>query len=280
MALILAEMVWARARRRSAYEPRDTLTSLALGLGNTVSSLLLGGGVYALAVWLYHFRVATLGWEWWVWAGCFVADDLGYYFSHRCGHRIRWMWASHVNHHSSQHYNLSTALRQTWTGYIALSFVFRVPLVLLGFHPAMLFTCGTINLIYQFWVHTEAVKRLPAPLEWLFNTPSHHRVHHATNPLYLDRNYAGVFMLWDRMFGSFQRERDEEPPRYGIVKQLGSFNLIWAAFHEWIAMARDMWAAPWRHKLGYLWHPPGWRHDGNSETSATILARWREGTGG
>ena len=162
---------------------------------------------------------------------------------------------------------------------LAGTFVFRLPIVLLGFHPLMLFACGGVNLIYQFWIHTEAVKRLPAPIEWLFNTPSHHRVHHATNPRYLDRNYAGVFMLWDRMFGSFQPEVDEEPIHYGIVKQLGTFNLLWTSFHEWIGIARDVWAAPWGKKLGYVWRPPGWSHDGSRDTSDMIRARWLERQG-
>jgi len=279
MALIVIEMYWARARRPEAYEPRDTLSSLAMGLGSTVAGALTGGAMVTLAFWLYQYRIATLGWAWWTWAACFVIDDFGYYWAHRGGHRIRWMWASHVNHHSSQHYNLSTALRQTWTGVVALNFMFRLPIVLLGFHPLMLFACGGVNLIYQFWIHTEAVKRLPAPFEWLFNTPSHHRVHHATNPRYLDRNYAGVFMLWDRMFGSFEPEVDEEQIHYGIVKQLGTFDLLWTSFHEWIGIARDVWAAPWGSKFGYVWRAPGWSHDGSRDTSDMIRARWQERQG-
>jgi sterol desaturase/sphingolipid hydroxylase (fatty acid hydroxylase superfamily) len=181
-----------------------------------------------------------------------------------------------VNHHSSQHYNLSTALRQSWTGFIALGFIFRLPLVLIGFDPAMVFFCGAINLIYQFWIHTEAIGKLPRWFEYVMNTPSHHRVHHATNPRYLDSNYAGTFIIWDRMFGTFVEEVDEEPIRYGIVRQLGSFNLLWSLFHEWVGIARDLWSAPWRHKLGYLWNPPGWSHDNSRDTSESIKARWIE----
>jgi sterol desaturase/sphingolipid hydroxylase (fatty acid hydroxylase superfamily) len=199
---------------------------------------------------------------------------------HRTAHRVRWFWASHVNHHSSQHYNLSTALRQTWTGFIAGSFAFRLPLMLIGFHPAMVFFVGGLNLIYQFWIHTEAIKRLPRWFEAVMNTPSHHRVHHATNPRYLDANYAGVFIIWDRMFGSFTPEVDDEPIRYGIVKQLGTFNLLWSVFHEWIGIAKDLWAAPFGAKLGYLFGPPGWSHDGSRDTSDTIKQRWQEQQGG
>ena len=282
VALIVIEMIWARRRRPNAYEPRDTLTSLAMGLGSTVAGLLTGGLVLSLGLWLYDHRVTTLGWAWWAWAGCFVLDDLAYYWAHRTGHRVRWFWASHVNHHSSQHYNLSTALRQTWTGFIALSFLFRLPLALIGFHPLMIVTIGGFNLIYQFWIHTEAIGRCPRWFEAVMNTPSHHRVHHATNPLYLDRNYAGTFIVWDKLFGTYQRElnADEggEPIRYGIVRQLGSFNLGWAVFHEWAGIARDVKSAPWRHKLAYLWREPGWSHDGSRDTSDTIRERWRKRT--
>ena len=274
VALVLIEMIWARFRRREAYEARDTLVSLAFGLGSTVSGLLTGGFFFLLFLWTWQFRLFDIGWAWWAWALCFVLDDLKYYWVHRAGHRIRWMWAAHVNHHSSQHYNLSTALRQTWTNPLTFGFLFALPLVLLGFHPVMIAICGGFNLIYQFWIHTEAIDRMPRWFEAVMNTPSHHRVHHATNPRYLDRNYAGVFIVWDKMFGTFEPESDEEKIRYGIIKQLGSFNLLWAVFHEWIGIVQDMWRAPWGSKLGYLLREPGWTHDGSRETSDMIRARW------
>lgn len=281
--LILVEMVWAWRKRPESYEPRDTLTSLAFGLGSTVSGALFGGAAVLLFFWVYQYRLFDFGEQWWLvwwaWPLCFVLDDLKYYWVHRAGHRVRWFWASHVNHHSSQHYNLSTALRQSWTGSFTLGFLFAFPLVLLGFHPAMIAIAGGFNLIYQFWIHTEAIDRMPRWFEAVMNTPSHHRVHHATNPRYLDRNYAGVFIIWDKMFGTFQEETSEENIRYGIVKQLGSFNLLWAVFHEWIGMLRDIWSAPWRHKLSYLFRPPGWTHDGSRESSDMIRARWLERQG-
>ena len=272
--LVLAEMLVARARARHRYCPRDTLTSLALGLGSTVAGALSAGAVFALATWVWGFRLFDISWAWWWWPVCFVLDDLAYYAFHRSSHRVRWFWASHVIHHSSQHYNLSTALRQTWTGFVSLNFLFRLSLFLIGFPPAMVFFVAALNLIYQFWIHTEAVGRLPRWVEAVMNTPSHHRVHHATNARYLDRNYAGVFIVWDKMFGTFVGERDDDRPRYGLVHDLGSFHLFWAAFHEWVGIARDVWAAPWGHKLGYLWRPPGWSHDGSRDTSETIRARW------
>ncbi|MBN8501130.1 MAG: sterol desaturase family protein [Sphingomonadales bacterium] len=272
--LVLIEMIWAARKSPNSYEPRDTLASLAMGLGSTVIGALTGGLIGLLYWWVHQFRLFDIGWAWWAWGLCFVLDDMAYYWFHRAAHRIRWMWASHVNHHSSQHYNLSTALRQTWTGTIALGFLFRAPLVLIGFDPAMIAFCAGLNLIYQFWFHTEAIRKCPRWFEAVFNTPSHHRVHHATNPLYLDRNYAGVFIVWDRLFGTFQPEVEAHPVHYGIVKQLGSFNLLWIAFHEWAGIARDAWNAPWGSKLGYLWRPPGWTHDGSRDTSDMIRERW------
>jgi len=274
LLLIVIEMFWAARRAPEKYEPRDTLTSLGLGIGSTVAGALTAGLVLAMALWLYQHRVFTIGWQWWAWIACFVLDDFNYYLAHRLGHRSRWFWASHVNHHSSQHYNLSTALRQTWTGFIALGFAFRIWPAFLGFHPAMIATCGAINLIYQFWIHTEAIGRMPRWFEAVMNTPSHHRVHHATNPIYLDRNYAGVFIIWDRLLRTFQPELDGVAIRYGIVRQLGSFNLLWSVFHEWVGIGRDVWRAPWRAKLPYMFAPPGWSHDGSRDTSDSIRERW------
>ncbi len=273
--LVLLEMFWARRQSPDAYEPRDTLTSLAMGVGSSVAGLLTAGLVGVAFAWVASYRLVEVPWTWWAWGLCFVLDDLAYYAFHRTAHRVRWFWASHVNHHSSQHYNLSTALRQTWTGTIAFGFIFRLPLLLVGFPPAMIVFCAGLNLIYQFWFHTEVIQKCPRWFEAVMNTPSHHRVHHATNPVYLDRNYAGVFIVWDKLFGTFQPELDEQQVRYGIVRQLGSFNLLWVAFHEWIGIARDVWSAPWGSKLGYLWRPPGWSHDGSRDTSDSLKARWQ-----
>ena len=272
--LIIAEMLWARsAGRTRAYELRDTALSLALGLGSVVAGILVAGATAAMLLRAHSIAPLSIGWAWWAWPLCFVADDLAYYWLHRAGHRVRWFWAAHVNHHSSQHYNLSTALRQTWTGFIALGFMFRLPLAAIGFEPGMILTCAGLNLIYQFWIHTEAIGRMPGWFEAVMNTPSHHRVHHATNGRYLDRNYAGTFIVWDRLFGTFTAEDDGEAIRYGLVNQLGSFNLLKAVFHEWLAIARDVGRAPWRHKLAYLWREPGWSHDDSRETSAMIRSR-------
>ncbi|NJM50041.1 MAG: sterol desaturase family protein [Sphingomonadales bacterium] len=269
--LIAAELMLNK--RGKGYELRDTATSLAMGLGSRVAGFLTLVPVLAIAYAAHDFALLDIGYTWWAWPICFVLDDLAYYVFHRSAHRVRWFWASHVNHHSSEHYNLSTALRQTWTGFIAFGFIFRLPILLIGFPVEMVLFCGAINLIYQYWFHTEAIDKMPGWFEYLFNTPSHHRVHHATNAQYLDANYAGVLMIWDRIFGSFVAEDPSDPPRYGLVNNLGTFSLIKVAFHEWTAIARDVWTAPWRYKLNYMIREPGWSHDGSRDTSAMIKAR-------
>jgi sterol desaturase/sphingolipid hydroxylase (fatty acid hydroxylase superfamily) len=274
--LIIVEMIWAKRNAPHSYEPKDTLNSLLFGFGSSVAGVVFGAASIALFATAAQHQVINIPFAWWAWALCFVLDDLAYYVFHRAAHRVRWFWAAHVNHHSSQHYNLSTALRQTWTGFLAINFIFRLPLILFGFPAKMLLFVGGVNLIYQFWIHTEAIRRMPKWFEAVMNTPSHHRVHHAVNPRYLDRNYAGVFIIWDKMFGTFTAELDADPVRYGIVKQLGSFNLLWGVFHEWVGIIQDLVRAPLSKKLGYVFKPPGWSHDGSRETSDMIRAKWED----
>ena len=276
--LVLLEMLWAWKKRPDAYEPRDTLTSLAFGLGSTVAGALTGGLFLLLFLWVWQFRIFDFGAEWWAvwwaWPLCFVLDDLAYYWIHRFGHRVRWFWASHVNHHSSQHYNLSTALRQSWTGQFTGMFVLQIPMVLLGFHPAFVAFVYGFNLVYQFWIHTETIRKMPWWFEAVMNTPSHHRVHHATNPRYLDANYAGTLIIWDRMFGTFVEELEEDMPRYGIVKNIGTFNPIKVAFHEWVGMWKDILqpGISLGDRLRYAYMPPGWSHDGTRKGSEDLKA--------
>jgi len=274
VVLIVAEMLYVRASRRGAYEAADTAASLCMGLGNSVVKILAGGAVVAAYTAVYAWRLFDIPWAPWSMALCFLAEDLAYYGFHRISHERRWFWASHVVHHTSQHYNLGTALRQTWTGNLTGAFVFWLPLVLIGFPPAMVLFFSGLSLVYQFWIHTEVIGRL-GPLEWLFNTPSHHRVHHATNPEYLDANYAGVLIIWDRLFGSFVPERDAEPPVYGVISNLGSFNPLRIALHEWLGMLRDLVRArSLREALGYAFGPPGWSPDGSRKTSRSIKQAW------
>jgi sterol desaturase/sphingolipid hydroxylase (fatty acid hydroxylase superfamily) len=273
--LIIAEMLRARTDKSLSYEAKDATASLMMGFGNTIARLLTGFIGVGATLWVYQFAIFEIGYVWWAFVLCFFLEDFCYYWFHRISHEVRWFWASHVVHHSSQYYNLSTALRQTWTGSIGGSFIFWLPLAFIGFPPPMVAFFSALSLVYQFWIHTEAIKRL-GPLEWVLNTPSHHRVHHATNPRYLDANYAGVLIIWDRIFGSFVGERDDDPPVYGIVSNLASFNPFRIATHEWVGMGRDvMGARTLKAKLSYLFSRPGWSDDGSRATSASLKAAWR-----
>ena len=272
--LLVAEVLYSHRHAPQRYEALDTRNSILFGIGSNLSNSLTGGLALSAAFLVYEFRLTTIGFTALAWLACFALDDLLYYVSHVASHRVRWFWASHVNHHSSQHFNLSTSLRHSWTRFFTFSFLFRLPSVWIGFDPAMVFFCGAINLVYNFWIHTETIGKLPRPIEFIFNTPSHHRVHHAANPEYLDSNYGGVLIIWDRLFGTLREEDERCPPRYGLVKQLGTFDLLWSVFHEWIDMFRDIRSAPARWKLGYLLMPPGWRHDSHGATTRDIRERW------
>lgn len=278
--LVFAEIIIARITGKGRFEAGDSAASLAMGFGSQLAPLFGGAFVVGTVFYAaYEFRITDIPNTWWAVVLCFVLDDLRYYWWHRISHERRWFWASHVVHHSSQHYNLTTALRQTWTGQVIGTVLFKTPLIFMGFHPAMVLFVGAANLIYQFWIHTELINRM-GPFEWVFNTPSHHRVHHATNPRYLDANYAGTLIIWDRMFGSFISETDDEKPRYGIVKNLGTFNPLVISFHEWVGIAKDVLAAKsWRERLGYSFGPPGWSPDGSRMTSAMIKERWARHNG-
>jgi sterol desaturase/sphingolipid hydroxylase (fatty acid hydroxylase superfamily) len=260
LTLALEPGVLRRLRERGkpvrGYEKRDALASLGMGLGSIVFVSAINLGIYAVAGWLARFRVCDLGQGALGWAVAFVGWDFAYYWNHRFEHENRLLWACHVNHHSSRYYNLSTALRQPWTPFAGL--VFYPGLALVGVAPWMIMVSGGLNLVYQYWIHTEAVGRMPRWFEAVFNTPSHHRVHHGSNPQYLDRNYAGVLILWDRWFGTFVEER--APVTYGLTKNLATFNLLEIAFHEYLAIARDVRSARgFRDKLGILLHGPAWQ---------------------
>jgi sterol desaturase/sphingolipid hydroxylase (fatty acid hydroxylase superfamily) len=274
IVLMVVEFLWARqtAKEIRGYELKDTAASISLGLMNVAINA--GAKVLQLGfyVWLYNHRVvdivAALGS--WSWLVLFFAEDLSYYWFHRLHHEIRLLWACHVNHHSSKHFNLSTALRQPlltpFTGPI-----FWAWLALIGFPPFMILTAQAISLLYQFWIHTESVDKL-GPLEWFLNTPSHHRVHHGANVPYLDKNHGGVLIIWDRLFGTFAIE--DERVIYGLTKDIETFNPLRIGFHELASIGRDLARAPGlRAKLGYLLLPPGWSHDGSTKTAGQLQQR-------
>jgi sterol desaturase/sphingolipid hydroxylase (fatty acid hydroxylase superfamily) len=271
--LVVAEALVSALDKRGLYEAKDTFSSLAMGVGNVLTGLLSKAMVMAAYVAVYQFRLLDFGYAWsefpseaYLWVILFFAEDFSYYWFHRVSHTSRYFWASHVVHHSSQRYNLSTALRQTWTGNFSGSFVFWLWLPLLGFPPLMIGTLQSISLLYQFWIHTELIGKLPRPFEWLLNTPSHHRVHHASDLKYLDKNHGGILIVWDRLFGTFQEE--EEKPVYGLTRNIHTFNPLRIAFHEWADLLRDL-SRPglsWGQRLRYLFMPPGWSHDGSRKT--------------
>lgn len=273
--LVVLEIFLATKSKSVSYETKDTMASLGMGLGNQVLSLVLAGLVASITIFAYKHRFFELGTGPFVFVMCFFLEDLTYYWAHRIGHERRYFWASHVVHHSSQHYNLSTALRQTWTGNLSGGFLFWIPLALIGIHPAIIFMFQGISLVYQFWFHTEAIDKMPKWFEAVFNTPSHHRVHHATNPEYLDRNYGGVLIIWDRIFGTFVPE--SETPKYGIVSNLGTFNPLRIAIHEWVGIIKDVKNAKSLHELwGFIMGPPGWTPDGTRKTSEMIKLEWQK----
>lgn len=270
VVLLVTEVLVTAWQQKDYYDTKDTASSLAMGIGNVVVGFVgkaLVLGAYTL---IYQIRLFTIDMsQWWAWVALFFADDFSYYWFHRISHGSRWFWASHVVHHSSEKYNLGTALRQTWTGTLTGSFVFWLWLPLLGFAPLAVMTMQAVSLLYQFWIHTEHINRLPAPLEWVLNTPSHHRVHHGSDLAYLDKNHAGILIIWDRLFGTFEPETHR--PTYGLTKNVGSHNPVRIAFHEWTDIARDLRRVrTWRHAFGYLFGPPGWSHDGSRQTTKEL----------
>lgn len=233
-------------------------SSIGMGLGSVFINILMKAVAFTFYLFLYKYRLFDLGWHWWVFVLLFFADDFTFYWHHRLSHEIRLLWFCHVNHHSSVKYTLATALRAKlgleqfykyiwWSGSASL----------LGFHPIQILMMMSISLVYQFWIHTELIHKLPSIIEFVFNTPSHHRVHHASNVRYLDKNHAGILIIWDRIFGTFAEELDTEKPIYGITTNIQTYNLFKIASHEFVAILHDVKSAPnWKDKIKYLVYPP------------------------
>jgi len=272
--LLFLTIEWTAARRlehdqdrpaRGSYRAADARASILMGLGSVATMAfwkflgLLGySALYAyVAPWHLSAR------HWYTWVIAIVGVDVLFYAYHRIAHRVRLIWATHQAHHSSRYFNFATALRQKWNNSGEL--IMWIPLPLLGIPPWMVFTSFSINLVYQFWIHTEHIGTLSRPIEFLFNTPSHHRVHHGMDQLYLDRNYGGILIIWDRIFGTFQPEIFR--PHYGLTqgrtKQVNTDNIWKLETREYVAIAHDVRAADtWRDKLGYIFGPPGWEPAG------------------
>ena len=240
------------------YERRDTAASLSMLVGNVAVTVAYYGALSRVSRFLFRHRVADLGRRKGSFVVAMVMWDFLYYWSHRWQHEKRILWANHVTHHSSEHYNLSTALRQPWSGYLT-SWVF-FPMPLLGLSLEQTARAGQLNLLYQYWIHTEVIDRLDRTSESVLNTPSHHRVHHGANPQYLDKNYGGILIVWDKLFGTFEPE--VRRVKYGLTKNIKTFNPLRIGYHEMADIARDVrrskgWRNKWRHVFG----PPGWQPD-------------------
>lgn len=267
--LVIESLITARSNVRG-YETKDTFASLAMGVGNVI----VAGATKAIWAYVFYdvastFAIAKIELTWWTIPVLILSEDFCYYWFHRVSHEVRIFWAAHVNHHSSTRYNLSTALRQSWTTPLTGP-IFWAPLAIIGFDPAAILLAQSISLIYQFWIHTELIDRM-GPFEWIMNTPSHHRVHHGRNVRYLDRNYAGIFILWDKLFGTFEPET--EPVDYGLTKNIDTYNPFRIAFHEWASMWRDAKnAGSWRDALAYVVQPPGWSPDRTTLTAREMQA--------
>ncbi|MFT4885974.1 MAG: sterol desaturase/sphingolipid hydroxylase (fatty acid hydroxylase superfamily) [Pseudohongiellaceae bacterium] len=278
--MILIELAYGAWRGRNTYRLNDTINSLSMGSLSRLQSLVILGFSGVIYEWtVTHYQFSQLpDTEIWVWISCFIGYDFAYYWKHRFGHEVALFWGSHVAHHQSEDYNLATALRQTSIDFYG--FLFYLPFFILGYPAEILFTVVSLNLIYQFWVHTQHVPKL-GPIEWVFVTPSNHRVHHARNMSYVDKNYGGVFILWDRLFGSFQNELESEPVVFGLRKPLNSWNPLWANIHVYWHLILDLIKATGLvNKLKIIFMPPGWQPEGmktsckNAQNPADLTAKF------
>ena len=270
---ILGEWLWGLWRGDNTYRLTDSVSSLTLGglsQARRFVALGVGGIVYSWVMSVTPIEPWSIG-GWMPWVVAFVLYDLCYYCAHRCGHTVALFWAAHVVHHQSEDYNLSTALRQTSSGFL-LGWIFYLPLFLIGIPAEVVVVVGALNLVYQFWVHTEHVPELGV-LEYLFVTPSNHRVHHAQNDCYLDKNFGGVFIVWDRLFGSYQRELPSEPCIYGITSPLRSWSPLTAWLHVYRDMLLDIWHADnWRDRLRVPFAHPAWQPEASAKQVPRVKA--------
>jgi sterol desaturase/sphingolipid hydroxylase (fatty acid hydroxylase superfamily) len=255
---IALEIAWYLLIRKRSYPWQEMAASLGVYVLRLPTKLMrpLILGPVVLFIWSHRLFTIPVDTVWGL-ALLFLGEEFAYYWMHRAGHEIRWMWASHLVHHTPEHIHLASALRLGASGLLSGNWLFYLPLYLLGLNPLAVHSMLFLNLAYQFWLHTDVVGRL-GPLEWLFNTPSHHRVHHASNPEYLDRNYGGILIIWDRLFGTFAQERPQHRLAYGLVHPVGSLNPIRIVCHEWQAIARDIVSArSWRARLKQVFGRPG-----------------------
>jgi len=254
--LIGIELLYSLKKKVQLYRVNDSVTNISLGIGQQVTGVFMKTALFYGYLYLYeNVRFYNIEQSLWSWIILFLGVDFFYYWFHRLSHEVNVLWAAHIVHHQSEDYNLSVALRQSWFQN-AFSWVFYLPLALIGFDPIMFLTLSSFNTLYQFWIHTRTINKM-GPLEWIFNTPSHHRVHHGSDPKYLDKYHGGTLIIWDRLFGTFQEELEE--PHYGITKPLKSWNPLWANFHYWKDLFKMADATPkLSEKIQVFLRPPGW----------------------
>ncbi|MEZ4946106.1 MAG: sterol desaturase family protein [Cyclobacteriaceae bacterium] len=236
ISLVAIEWIISYIKKRKYYDGKDTIAATVIGLGNVAISAALKVITFGIVLFFYNMVPWSIPYTWWAFILCFIWIDFWRYWAHRIAHENRFWWATHVTHHSSEKYNWSVSFRLGWTQHIKI--IFFIPIALAGFHPVVFFICHQIAVLYQFWIHTEYIRKLPKPIEYIFTTPSHHRVHHARNDKYLDKNYGSTFIIWDRIFGTFQGE--EEQADYGITKPIKSYNPVYLCFHEWMDIVKDI----------------------------------------
>jgi sterol desaturase/sphingolipid hydroxylase (fatty acid hydroxylase superfamily) len=270
LLLVSLEIFCFHRNRLTGYSWRESLTTIGIGLGHKVSGLFCFSFIALAMSWIWDHRLfdITLNHIGWI-ALLFIAVEFNYYWYHRFSHTIRWMWASHCVHHSPIEFNILASFRLSWTSTISGDFLLFLPLVWLGFQPAAIGSMLAFNLLYQSWVHTELIPKL-GPLDQILNTPSNHRVHHASNEIYLDKNYGGVLMIFDKLFGTYATEEENSRCYYGLVTPVESVNPIWIAFHEWISMATDLTRSRnFLEAVNYLFGHPGWRPENKGEEIST-----------
>lgn len=254
-----------RKENKHLYKKNETKNNILIGIGlfflNFISKAIVLSAYYMV----YSFRVFTPGTDWTMWVLVFILCDFTFYWYHRAAHEISWFWASHSVHHSSEHFNVSVSFRQSWTTQFSGHFIFYLWLPFIGFDPVIIYISTAIGLFYQSWLHTELIGKLHPVFEWIFNTPSHHRVHHASDIQYLDKNHGEVLIIWDRLFGTYQEE--EEKPAYGLTKKLINPNVVDIMFSDWkLLFCKVSTAGSIKRAINYLIQPPGWSHDGSSKT--------------
>jgi alkylglycerol monooxygenase len=257
LLLIGVELLIGHLKRKKLYRFNDTITNLNIGIGNQAFNLFFKAFLFGIYVYVFeNLSFFQIQHSLWAFLLCLVVYDFLFYWAHRWGHEINFFWGAHIVHHQSEEFNLSVALRQSWFHNL-LAFVIFLPMPLFGFDPLTFFIAAAVNTLYQFWIHTKTIKKMYKWFEAVFNTPSHHRVHHGINPKYIDKNHAGMFIVWDKMFGTFQAE--EEEPVYGITTQLKSWNPTWANIHYYIdIISKSTGFSKLKDKIKMLFARPGW----------------------